>query len=95
MQGTRVAEALQVDAGYERAVETVLGDYLEAVCVEGLDAITASLEGLAGTHLAIFENTAANGAASPVGTLAAHVRGPQAVLELLADRKSTRLNSSH
>lgn len=80
----RLAEALQVDAGYERAVETVLGDYLEAVCVEGLDAISASLEGLAGTHLAIFENTRVDGAAAPAGTLAAHVRGPQAVLELLA-----------
>ena len=80
----RLAEALQVDPGFERAVETVLGDYLEAVCVEGLDAISASLEGLAGTHLAIFESSASGDAALIEGTLAAYVKGPQAVLDLLA-----------
>ncbi len=35
----RVAQALEVEAGWERAVETALGDYLEAVCVDGLDRI--------------------------------------------------------
>ena len=28
----RVAETLEVQAGWERAIETALGDYLEAVC---------------------------------------------------------------
>ncbi|HXO16308.1 MAG TPA: AAA family ATPase, partial [Steroidobacteraceae bacterium] len=32
----RLAAALEVESGWERAVETVLGDYLEAVCVERL-----------------------------------------------------------
>jgi len=39
----RLAEALQVDAGYERAVETVLGDYLEAVCVEAVCVVAVVL----------------------------------------------------
>jgi chromosome segregation protein len=80
----RVAEALQVDAGYERAVETVLGDYLEAVCVEGLDGLAEALEGLSGTHLAIFEGGAQGAAGSVAGTLGAVVRGPQAVVGLLS-----------
>ena len=32
--------------GWERAVETALGDYLEAVCVDGLDALAGALEQL-------------------------------------------------
>ena len=40
----RVAETLEVQGGWERAVETALGDYLEAVCVDGLDSLTAALE---------------------------------------------------
>ncbi len=35
----RVAQQLRVDKGWERAVETVLGGYLEAVCVDGLDSV--------------------------------------------------------
>ncbi|MTI13783.1 chromosome segregation protein SMC [Sansalvadorimonas verongulae] len=33
----RLAEQLQVSSGWETAVETVLGDTLQAVCVEGFD----------------------------------------------------------
>ena len=38
----RVAQQLRVDRGWERAVETVLGSYLEAVCVGGLDSVTVA-----------------------------------------------------
>ena len=39
----RVAEMLQVETGWEKAVETVLGTFLQGVCVESLDAYAASL----------------------------------------------------
>ncbi len=42
----RLAQQLNVAAGWERAVETVLGDCLEAVCVEGTDAVEAVLGSL-------------------------------------------------
>ncbi|HUI60518.1 MAG TPA: AAA family ATPase, partial [Steroidobacteraceae bacterium] len=42
----RVAATLDVQSGWERAVETVLGDYLEAVCVDGLDEVAGALSGL-------------------------------------------------
>ena len=45
---------LEVESGWERAVETALGDYLEAVCVERLDEIAGALgdldERAAGAH---------------------------------------------
>lgn len=44
--GPRLAQQLKVESGWEQAVETVLGDYLEAVCVDGLDALAAGLNTL-------------------------------------------------
>jgi chromosome segregation protein len=79
----RLAETLSVEAGWERAVETVLGEYLEAVCVEGLDALLDSLGGLAGTRLALLEGGAAASDGGSAARLAARVRGPAAALEVL------------
>jgi chromosome segregation protein len=79
----RVAEAIVVDPGYERAVETVLGDYLEAVCVDGLDELADSLGRVEGTNVAIFEHSA-GGIASAEGSLASKVTGPDSVREWLA-----------
>jgi chromosome segregation protein len=49
----RVAQQLRVDRGWERAVETVLGSYLEAVCVDGLDSVADLLTSFDGGHLAV------------------------------------------
>lgn len=35
----RLAEKLQVESGWELAVETVLGDSLQALCVDDLDPV--------------------------------------------------------
>ncbi len=79
----RLAAALEVEGGWERAVETVLGDYLEAVCVEELDAAAGSLGGLSAGRLTLIEGSA-GGEAAAAGTLAARVRGPGAILARLA-----------
>jgi chromosome segregation protein len=79
----RVAETLTVEAGYERAVETVLGDYLEAVCVDDLDALLEAIARADGGQLAVFEG-AASAAAGEADRLAARVQGPAAALDLLA-----------
>ena len=93
-QRPRVAEALEVEDGWERAVETALGDYLEAVCVEELDELATTLQGFVSGRIAIVESgargnpqaadesgTAPGGAA----TLAARViSGPAAVVRPLA-----------
>lgn len=79
----RVAELLSVDSGFERAVETVLGDYLEAVCVDGLDSLLDTLAAAEGAQLAIFEGGIASSSANGE-RLASKVNGPEAVLDLLA-----------
>ncbi len=39
----RLAECMKVEPGWELAVETVMQDCLEAVCIDGLDAVAAVL----------------------------------------------------
>ena len=75
----RVAAALEVEPGWERAVETALGDYLEAVCVSELEALAPQLAQLAGGSVTLVESGAAEGVAA-AATLASRVRGPGAVL---------------
>ncbi len=79
----RLAERLTVEPGWERAVETALGDYLEAVCVEGLDALAGPLERLAEGHLTLVEDGTAS-TATVGDTLARKVSGPAAALAQLA-----------
>ncbi|MGH8205242.1 MAG: chromosome segregation protein SMC, partial [Steroidobacteraceae bacterium] len=91
----RLAETLDVQQGWERAVETVLGDYLEAVGVEGLEQLEGALPQLPTGQLTFFEADhnfagAAGGSSSAepadpagAGTLAAQVRGPALVRALL------------
>ena len=55
----RLAERLSVRPGWETAVETVLGDYLEAVCVDGLDDVAQALQGLTHGDASFFDIGAA------------------------------------
>lgn len=48
-QYPRLAQTLRVDPGYERAVETVLGEYLQAVCVPEIDPVANLVDSLEGT----------------------------------------------
>ena len=67
----RLAEKLSVEPGWETAVETVLGNYLEAVCVEGLDEVALALDSL--THgAASFVEMAAAGSSPPDEAMLAH-----------------------
>ena len=81
---TRVAQTLEVESGWERAVETALGDYLEAVCVDRLDEVASALDGFNSGRVALIENDGAADAAQP-GSLASKVKGPAAVIGPLSD----------
>jgi chromosome segregation protein len=70
----RLAEQLQVDEGWEVAVETVLGNYLQAVCVDDLPALTAQLDSFDKGELLLIDNASPNGSASGE-TLAEKVSG--------------------
>jgi chromosome segregation protein len=78
----RLAAALEVEPDWERAVETALGDYLEAVCVEQLDEASSALGALAAGSVTLLESDG-SARAGARATLAAYVRGPAAVLAQL------------
>ncbi|HEX5208380.1 MAG TPA: chromosome segregation protein SMC [Steroidobacteraceae bacterium] len=88
---TRIAQTLEVESGWELAVETALGDYLEAVCVDRIDELAAPLERLSRGRVALVEgahaphaaNTAAPGGPGAQGLLAGKVSGPDSVLAQL------------
>ena len=51
----RIAQGINVDEGWEHAVECVLGFNLEAVCVEDIAPLAAALDGLNRGSLALFD----------------------------------------
>ncbi len=78
----RVTAQMEVDKGWERGVESVLGDALEAVHVESLDAAASRLADLTSGHLMLIEG--GQESITDSASLAARVRGPKAVLRRLA-----------
>ncbi|MBU6420518.1 MAG: chromosome segregation protein SMC [Gammaproteobacteria bacterium] len=74
----RLAELISVAPGWERAVETVLGYHLEAVCVDRFADDAAEFASLAGGSLTFVEKAAAAGAVAS-GSLLAKVQSPLAL----------------
>ncbi|RRJ84417.1 chromosome segregation protein SMC [Aestuariirhabdus litorea] len=80
----RLAENLQVEEGWEQALETVLGDTLQAVCVEGLDPVVELLEGLDAGTLTLFESNSPGGASGTApNTLLSKIRSDSDLSGLL------------
>jgi chromosome segregation protein len=79
----RLAQQLEVEKGWERAVETALGSYLEAVCVDGSEAIAESLDGLTAGQLTLTEARKSPPAKGDARSLASRVSGPAVVADLL------------
>ncbi|MEX1993466.1 MAG: chromosome segregation protein SMC [Steroidobacteraceae bacterium] len=80
----RLAQQLDVARGWERAVETALGSYLEAVCVEGIAAHAEASDELDAGQLTIMEAGTASRSDAAADSLLARVTGPAVVAELLA-----------
>jgi len=87
-QAPRLATRLQVEAGWERAVEAVLGGYLNAIETESLDALDAHLEVLSDSGLAVLEAAGGPGMSPASGLgielLASKVHAPVSAPPLLA-----------
>ena len=81
----RIAKTLKVEDGWEVAVETVLGDYLQAVCVDDVAAATAKIGALTSGVLTLMESGGeAAHSDNLLPTLAAKVqKAPDSVQELL------------
>jgi chromosome segregation protein len=82
----RVAKTLDVADGWEKAVETVLGDYLQAVCVPDIEPLTASISSLkSGNVTLLLEGSADASATGAPEMLAGQVRGaPQSISGILS-----------
>ncbi len=84
-EAPRLAKRLDVDGGWERAVETVLGSYLEAVCVDGTGDLADALNELQRGTLSLIDTAVAPPAQDGRGTpLTAKVRAPWSLNGLLA-----------
>jgi chromosome segregation protein len=79
----RLAQALVVESGWERAVESVLGPYLQAVTVKSIDAVAGALAELADGGLTLIESDGAAAPQAGADTLLARTKGPAAVAALL------------
>ena len=93
-QKPRLAQQLRVERGWERAVETVLGSYLQAVCVDGIDSVAAMLDSFDGGHLALVIG-AETAPAAPGESLLAKVQGATALHSMMAAvRVAANLNEA-
>ncbi len=99
----RVAQALDVEAGWDKAVETVLGDYLQAICVSDITPVTESIAKLRSGELTILQEQGSDpdlfdisdtlaskvsGAPKPVHRLLAQVRVAESLGSALAIREA-------
>jgi len=79
----RVGERIQVESGWENAVESALGQLIEGVLVEDPGALVDALGELGEGRIALVADQAGDGEFAPT-SLAAKVRGPLAIRRLLA-----------
>ncbi|MCG8413617.1 MAG: chromosome segregation protein SMC, partial [Pseudomonadales bacterium] len=65
----RLAEGLRIQPGWELAVESVLGDSLQAICVEGLENVANVLSSLPQGKLAFVDVAAVSSSQQALGSL--------------------------
>jgi chromosome segregation protein len=82
----RLAQQITAAKGWERAVETVLGNYLEAICVDGLTDVAKTLNSLTHGTVSFLESNRVTDL--PGNTAAASLlskfEGPETVTTLVA-----------
>ena len=82
----RVAQSLDVAEGWEKAVETVLGDYLQAVCVDSIEPVTERIGKLKSGQVTILESSDVSEGFGFDDSLAAKVsRAPAAIQDILTN----------
>jgi chromosome segregation protein len=84
----RLGEVLQVDEGWETAVETVLGALLEAATVDAPETLVDAVAAVSQGRIALVAREPGS-VAGAADSLAARVRGPRAAVQLLAGIRAT------
>jgi chromosome segregation protein len=82
---SHLAQNLQVESGWERAVEIVLGERLQALCVEELTTLKAALENPPQGELVLFETQKSLNLNSVKGKLLEKVQASWALTSLLGN----------
>ncbi len=105
----RVAQTLDVADGWDRAVETVLGDYLQAICVSDITPVTENIARLRSGNLMVLQEQGSDpelfdvsdtlagkveGAPAPIHRLLSQVRIAESLGNALALRESMGDNAS-
>jgi chromosome segregation protein len=105
----RVAQKLDVEEGWDRAVETVLGDYLQAICVADITPVTESIARLRSGNLMVLQEQSSepelfdtsdtlaakvSGAPAPIHRVLSQVRIAESLGSALAYRESMGDSSS-
>jgi chromosome segregation protein len=81
----RVAKTLDVADGWERAVETVLGDYLQAIVVSDLSDATSGIADLKSGRITLLVDSPSSGNVGDEDSLAAKVQSaPRSVAAMLS-----------
>jgi len=84
-ENKRLAQDLQVDDNWAIAVETVLGDYLQAVCIDDLSTVAGVIDSLSAGELAFISASVADTQDTMMLTsLASKISGNSAAQQLLA-----------
>ncbi len=90
----RLLSRMTVEDEWQRAVETVLGDYLQAVCVDSIESLADLSDGLDRGSLALIE--ASTELPAPAGSLAARVESGGWLVNLLVQvRTAADAQSAH
>jgi len=80
----RLAEELEVEPAWAKAAECVLGEHLEAVCVDGVDPLSEMLENFEEGTLTLFDTRAvSNTAFVKADSLESKIKAPWALTSLL------------
>ena len=84
-QASRLAQCIEVESGWEQALETVLGFHLQSVCIEGLQRFSTIQESLESGALTLFDTAVRSIEESMSEDALAHrVTGPGSMSGLLS-----------
>lgn len=81
-EAPRLARVIEVEPGWESAVEVVLGQWLQSVIADGKDGWTGALDGLGEIRMDFIDGRH-GGVEARKGSLAVHVKAPDAVMAWL------------
>ncbi len=76
-RASRLAEKIEVESGWQRAVETVLGFHLQAVCVDGFGTLGSELAALESGSLSLFDMASSHAqGVAPAGSVLDKIKAP-------------------